>query len=159
MALDLIVTIPVAGAPQTVQVPALQELPPPLPLTPAATSTLSTESTTPVAKPEVASLSHSGPLFSRTAGRVMTLAGAALLGFGVAGVVYSLQVHGAVDRQQPGGPNAGAPTVTLSQYQQAAWIYPASLVSGALGLSASASGLYFWLRPTDSGGLMVGGQF
>ncbi|MBS2027272.1 MAG: hypothetical protein JST54_05140 [Deltaproteobacteria bacterium] len=83
---------------------------------------------------------------SRALPVALLVSGAVLVAGGVGCIVYSSGVHGAVDDQQPGGPNAGAPTVTRSQYQTAGTLYPVGWGAAVVGAGAAAFGIWELLQ-------------
>jgi hypothetical protein len=96
-------------------------------------------------------------------GTTLTVAGAVVAAVGVAGIIYAFNVSGALERQQPGGPDFGHPTVSKSQYDQLSWLYPSALVATGVGGASLAGGVYvFAYSPGGSGGggtVGVGGTF
>ena len=79
---------------------------------------------------------------SRALPLALLVSGAVLVAGGVGCIVYSSSVHGAVDDQQLGGPNEGAPTVTRSQYQTAGTLYPIGWGAAVVGAGAAAFGVW-----------------
>lgn len=95
---------------------------------------------------------------------VMATGGALLVAGGV-GLAWSFASYDRFQRQQPGGPDAAAPTVTRAEFDTLGWVYPASLVAAGVGAAAIAVGATWRLKgaslalvPTPSGaGVVVGG--
>lgn len=84
------------------------------------------------------------PRRSRVGPAVTIGVGGAMLAAGVAGIAYTLSTRAAVEDQQPGRPDALTPTVTRSEYERLATVYPVSVAGSAVGAAAVAVGL-FWL--------------
>jgi hypothetical protein len=91
--------------------------------------------------------------------------GALLIGAGI-GIGYSQDVVTRVARQQPGGPDVNAPTVTRRVYETAQVLYPLAVGAAALGVSAVVLSLVFAkapqvsvaLLPNAAGGLVAQAQ-
>lgn len=90
--------------------------------------------------------------FHARPGPVALMAGGGLvLAAGAAGVGLSLDVHQRAMRQQPGGPDAGNPTVSRQQFEQLQWAYPLSWVAVGVGAAALLGGAAWSVLPTGNG--------
>lgn len=141
---------------QAVMVPALvpqvelkkpPELPPPLVAAPSADFVPSPFPTPTQPAPAGVQQSYAPP--ARPAGPIALIsAGGVLAISGTAGLIWSLRTYDGAMRQQPGGPDAAAPTVTRSQFDTLRWLYPASWAAVGVGAAALASGAAWQIKGT-----------
>jgi hypothetical protein len=106
---------------------------------------------------------------SRTAAVGLMSAGAVVAATGIAGIGWSLSSYDRLQKQQPGQPGFGAPTVTRAELATVRWVYPAAWITAGVGVAAAAAGAVLYLKgsqtsfalvPTPSGvGVAASGSF